>query len=220
MPVAGSLLRPYTFRMNDPRLHAPATQRNSAAILAILKRVLPRSGTVLELNSGSGEHAVLFATELSTIQWQPSDIDPAALASIEARGNDAALPNLFPPCTVDATHQDWPVRQAAAVVSINMIHIAPWAACLGLLDGAARIMEPGTGTLYLYGPFKRNDRHTAPSNEQFDGSLRARNPQWGIRDLETIISEAESRGLHCDEIVEMPANNLSVIFRRTTPAIR
>ncbi|MEX2617468.1 MAG: DUF938 domain-containing protein [Alphaproteobacteria bacterium] len=196
-------------------LHAPATLRNREPILAVLQRVLPDSGLVLELNSGSGEHAVHFAAALPKIRWQPSDIDPAARASIAARAATADLPNLLPVCDIDATVAIWPVTQAAAVVSINMIHIAPWEACLGLLEGAARILPPGDGVLYLYGPFKRNNSHTAPSNAQFDQSLRSRNTQWGIRNLETVIAEAAARDFEEQEIVEMPANNLSVVFRKT-----
>ncbi len=201
--------------MNDSRLHAPATLRNREPILTVLQRVLPASGLVLELNSGSGEHAVHFAAALPRLQWQPSDIDPDARASIAARATESGLSNLLPVCEIDATAPEWPVTRAAAVVSINMIHIAPWEACLGLLDGAARILPPGDGVLYLYGPFKRNESHTAPSNAQFDQSLRSRNAQWGIRNLETVIAEAESRGLEFRETVEMPANNLSVIFGKS-----
>lgn len=199
--------------MNDA-LHAPATLRNREPILAVLQRVLPDSGLVLELNSGSGEHAVHFAAALPGIQWQPSDIDPAARASIAARMAIAGLPNLLPVCDIDATAPLWPVAQAAAVVSINMIHIAPWEACLGLLEGSARILPPADGVLYLYGPFKRNDSHTAPSNAQFDQDLRSRNAQWGIRNLETVVAEAAAQGFEIQEIVEMPANNLSVVFRK------
>ncbi|MDA0663616.1 MAG: DUF938 domain-containing protein [Proteobacteria bacterium] len=200
--------------MNDTRLHAPATLRNREPILAVLHRILPASGLVLELNSGSGEHAVHFAAALPRIQWQPSDIDPGAQASITARTAEAGLENLLPVCGIDATAPVWTVAQAAAVVSINMIHIALWDACLGLLDGAARILPPGDGVLYLYGPFKRHDRHTAPSNEAFDQSLRGRDARWGIRNLETVIAEAAARGLGLQEIIEMPANNLSVVFRK------
>jgi hypothetical protein len=200
--------------MNDARLHAPATLRNREPILTVLQRVLPATGLVLELNSGSGEHAVHFAAALPHIQWQPSDIDPAARASIAARAAAADLPNLMPVCEIDATAPEWPVTRAAAVVSINMIHIAPWEACLGLLDGAARILPPEDGVLYLYGPFKRNESHTAPSNEQFDRSLRGQDSRWGIRNLETVIAEAASRGFELQETVGMPANNLSVVFRR------
>lgn len=196
-------------------MYSKSTQRNRDAILAVLQRVLPSRGLVLELNCGAGEHAVHFARHLPALTWQPSDIDPEARASAAAHGAHEALPNLRPPLEIDATWPEWPVSAAEAVVSLNMIHIAPWAACLGLLDGAARTLAPDEGVLFLYGPFKRGGAHTAPSNDQFDRGLRGRNPQWGIRDLDDIIEEAGRRGLRLDEAVEMPANNLSVIFRRT-----
>jgi len=201
--------------MNNARMYSQPTRRNQDAILAVLKRVLPPAGLVLELNCGAGEHAVHFARHLTSLTWQPSDIDPAARASAAAHAEAAALPNLRSPCEIDATWSEWPVTAAAAVLSINMIHIAPWAACLGLLDGAARALKPNEGVLFLYGPFKRGGAHTAPSNEQFDGSLRGRDRQWGIRNLDDIVDEAEQRGFRCDEVVAMPANNLSVVFRRT-----
>jgi len=204
--------------MNDTRMYAPSAQRNRDAILAVLKKALPPRGLALELNCGSGEHAAYFARHLPSLTWQPSDIDAAARASTAAHATDAALPNLRPPCEIDATWPEWPVTAAVAILSINMIHIAPWAACLGLLDGAARTLEPDEGVLFLYGPFKRGGAHTAPSNDRFDQSLRSRNPAWGIRDLDDVVAEAQRRGLHCDEIVEMPANNLSVIFRRRDSA--
>lgn len=200
--------------MNDARMYAPSTRRNQDAILAVLRRVLPPRGLVLELNSGAGEHAAYFARNLTALTWQPSDIDPAARASAAAHAQEAALPNLRPPCEIDATWPEWPITAAAAILSINMIHIAPWAACLGLLDGAARTLAPGDGVLFLYGPFKRGGAHTAASNDRFDHGLRERNPEWGIRDLDDIVDEARRRGFHCDEVVAMPANNLSVIFRR------
>ena len=196
-------------------MYSKSTQRNRDAILAVLRRVLPSRGLVLELNCGAGEHAVHFARHLTALTWQPNDIDPAARASAAAHGAQAALPNLRPPLDIDAAWPEWPVPAAEAVVSLNMIHIAPWAACLGLLDGAARTLAPDEGVLFLYGPFKRGGAHTAPSNDQFDRGLRERNPQWGIRDLDAIIEEAGRRGLRLDEAVEMPANNLSVIFRRS-----
>ncbi|NKB59464.1 MAG: DUF938 domain-containing protein [Alphaproteobacteria bacterium] len=204
--------------MNDPRRHAPATLRNRNAILDVLQRVLPPTGLVLELNSGTGEHAAFMAPRLAPRQWQPSDIDSAALASIAAHTAETDAPNLLPPVEIDVTTQDWPIEEAAAVVSANMIHIAPWKACLGLLDGAARILPEGDGILYLYGPFKRNRMHTAPSNEAFDQSLRSQDPRWGVRDLEDVIAEAENRGFHLAETVEMPSNNLSVIFRKHATA--
>jgi SAM-dependent methyltransferase len=205
--------------MNNARMYSPSTQRNQDPILAVLRRVLPLQGLVLELNCGTGEHAAYFARQLTSLTWQSSDIDPVARASAAAHAEAAALPNLRPPCETDATWPEWPVTAAAAILSINMVHIAPWAAFLGLLDGAARTLTPGEGVLFMYGPFKRAGTPIAPSNEQFDRSLQSRNPQWGLRDLDDVIDEAARRGLHCDEVVEMPANNLSVIFSRIRSAI-
>lgn len=200
--------------MTDPRLHAPATLRNRDPILAVLRRILPLSGTVLEVNSGTGEHAAYMAPRLAPRRWQPSEIDERACASITAYAADTHCENLLPPLELDVTRPVWPVRNAMAVVSINLIHIAPWHVCLGLLDGAARLLPQG-GILYFYGPFKRGGTHTAPSNEAFDRSLRSENPEWGIRDLDDVAAEARNRGFELAEIVNMPANNLSMVFRKT-----
>jgi len=197
----------------DPRLFYPHVARNREPILAVLRRVLPPQGFVLEIASGSGEHAVYLAKALPSLTWQPTDPDDEALASIAAHRADAAAPNLLPPLSLDVTAQTWPVAYADAIVCCNMIHIAPWAACEGLIAGAARVLPAG-GILYLYGPYKVGGRHTAPSNAAFDADLRARNPAWGIRDLGDVTALAESHGLIRTETVEMPANNLSVIFRR------
>jgi cyclopropane fatty-acyl-phospholipid synthase-like methyltransferase len=193
--------------------HAPATARNKDPILAVLERVLPREGTVLEVASGSGEHAVYFASRMPGIMWQPTDEDEGARASVDAHRADAGLANLAPALALDARSDEWPIARADAVVSINMIHIAAWAACQGLMRGAARVLSPG-GVLYLYGPFKRGGTHTAPSNASFDASLRDHDPAWGVRDVDDVTREAEKNGLARVEIVEMPANNLSLVFRR------
>jgi SAM-dependent methyltransferase len=195
----------------DARRFAPAAARNREPILDVLRAHLPASGTALEIASGSGEHAVAFAAAFPTLVWQPSDPDPANRASIAAWIAAAGTPNLLPPIDLDATAEIWPLATADAVVCINMIHIAPWAACLGLLRGAARLLAPG-GLLYLYGPFKRDGAHTAPSNAAFDESLRARDPAWGVRDLDEVREAAE--GFAPPTVVAMPANNLSVLFRR------
>jgi SAM-dependent methyltransferase len=195
----------------DARRFAPAAARNREPILDVLRAHLPASGTALEIASGSGEHAVAFAAAFPTLVWQPSDPDPANRASIAAWIAAEGTPNLLPPIDLDATADIWPLATADAVVCINMIHIAPWAACLGLLRGAARLLAPG-GLLYLYGPFKRDGMHTAPSNEAFDESLRARDPAWGVRDLGEVCQAAE--GFALAATVAMPANNLSVLFRR------
>jgi SAM-dependent methyltransferase len=199
--------------MNDARRHAPAAERNRDAILAVLKRHLPVRGLVLELASGSGEHAVHFAAALPDLVFQPSDPDAASCASIDAWAASAGLANLRPAIALDATAQHWPIPAADAVLCINMIHIAPWAAAIGLLQGAARILAPG-GVLYLYGPYKRDGRHTAPSNDAFDRGLRARDPAWGVRDLEAVAALAAANGFAAPAIEPMPANNLSLIFRR------
>jgi SAM-dependent methyltransferase len=199
--------------MDDARRYAPATQRNRDAILAVLKRHLPARGLVLELASGSGEHVVHFAAALPDLVFQPSDPDAASRASIDAWAASTGLGNLRPAIALDATAPDWPVNAADAVLCINMIHIAPWAAAVGLVEGAFRILAPG-GVLYLYGPFKREGRHTARSNDAFDRFLRERNVAWGVRDVESVAALAAGIGFAAPEIEAMPANNLSLIFRR------
>lgn len=194
------------------KLHAPATGRNRDAILALLRDELPASGLVLEVASGSGEHVVYFAAALSALQWQPSDPDPAALGSIAARREEAALPNLRHPIRLDAG-PEWPVEQADAILCINMVHISPWEATLGLVRGAGRSLPPG-GLFYLYGPYVRDGVATAPSNLAFDASLKARDPRWGLRRVEDVVAAADAEGLRFDRLVEMPANNLSLLFRR------
>jgi SAM-dependent methyltransferase len=192
---------------------SPSALRNRDPILAVLRRVLSARGTVIEIASGTGEHAVHFSAGLPDLIWQPTDRDPEALRSIAAHRALARWPNLLPPLELDVTANAWPVLQADAVVSINMIHIAPWPATKGLMAGAGRVLAPG-GILFLYGPFKENGRHTAPSNQGFDTSLRSRDPAWGVRDLADVAEAARAQGLELAERVEMPANNLSVIFRR------
>jgi SAM-dependent methyltransferase len=196
---------------DDRRRHAPAAECNRDAILDVLRRVLPPQGLVLEIASGTGQHAAHFARGLPGLVWQPSDPDPDLRASIASWTEGIAT--VRPPLDLDAARPDWPVAHADAVVCINMIHIAPWPAALGLLAGAARILGPGA-PLYLYGPFMRGGRHTAPSNEAFDADLRRRNPAWGVRDLDEVARAAEAAGLRPDGVVDMPANNLSVVFRR------
>lgn len=203
----------------DPqaRLHAPATERNRDPILAVLRRVLPRPEPgrarplVLEVASGTGQHAAWFASALEDLDWQPSDPDPANRASIAAW--TTGIPNIRPPAVLDATAARWPVEEADAVLCVNMIHIAPWEACLGLLAGAARLLGSGR-PLVLYGPYRRGGRHTAASNEAFDADLRRRDPAWGVRDLDEVAAVAATAGFGLDEVVEMPANNLTVVFRR------
>jgi SAM-dependent methyltransferase len=199
--------------MSDARLHSLACERNRDPILAVLKTVLPSSGLVLEIASGTGMHAVYFAPRLTGLEWQPSDADDVSLASIEAWREAEPAPNLRAPVRLDVTAQPWPVERADAIFNANMIHISPFEACLGLLDGAARLLSPG-GALALYGPFMVEGRYTAPSNEAFDASLRARDPRWGVRDLDVVTERARERGLEREQVVPMPANNLTVVFRR------
>jgi len=194
-------------------LTSPAAARNRDPILAVLReRLAP--GEVLEIASGSGEHAAYFAAALPNVIWRPSDRDEPALASIMAWRERAGLPNLLEPVRLDAADPDrWPVARADAVVCINMIHIAPWTAAEGLMQGAARVLPAG-GLLYLYGPFRLGGAHTAPSNAAFDADLRARDPRWGVRDLDEVAALADARGLALSTRIPMPANNLSVLFEK------
>ena len=198
-------------------IDAPATWRNRAAILAVLERVLPKTGLVLEVASGTGQHAAFLATRLAPLDWQPSDVESSRFDSIVAWSEQAAAENTWtprPPIVVDATAAQWPIDHADAIVCINMIHIAPTAATSGLLAGAGRILPPH-GVLYLYGPFMRCGGHSAPSNRDFDLSLRRQDSRWGVRDLDQLAAEAGDHGLELQETADMPANNLSVIFRRS-----
>ncbi|TBR58305.1 SAM-dependent methyltransferase [Westiellopsis prolifica IICB1] len=203
----------------DARQYAPATQRNRQPILEVLTQVLPATGNVLEIASGTGEHAVYFAPRLSPRQWIPSDPNPLHRASITAWRKYLPCESLQPPLEIDVRESIWMVEEEAlfntsqitAIVNINMIHISPWAACLGLMAGAGRILPSG-GILYLYGPFKRDGKHTAASNAAFDESLRAQNPEWGVRNLEDVVTAASTNNLSLLNIYQMPANNLSVVF--------
>jgi cyclopropane fatty-acyl-phospholipid synthase-like methyltransferase len=200
----------------DARQHSPSTARNREPILAVLKRVLAPSARVLEIASGSGEHAVFVARAMPELTWQTSDPDAEARASIAAWIAEEGLGNVLPPRAIDVRETVWGVESDApydAIVSINMIHISPWEATLGLLAGASRLLRQG-GVLYTYGPYMREGRHTAPSNAAFDASLRARDSSWGVRDVADVQSAAENQGLALREVVEMPANNLSLVFVR------
>lgn len=177
--------------------------------------MLPTTGLVLEIASGTGEHAVHFAAAFPDLRFQPSDPDTEARASIEAWRRHTALPNLAPPIAIDVCDPGWsdPLPDLAALICINMVHIAPWPATRGLFTGAATRLEAGR-PLYLYGPYRTGGRHTAASNANFDESLRARNPEWGVRDLESVQRLAEQSGFATEAVVPMPANNLSVVLRR------
>ena len=200
----------------DPRRHAPAVQRNKDAILPVLQDALPARGTLLEVASGSGEHAAHLAPRLAGWRWQPTDLDADALAGIDAHARDVDPDGsaILPALHLDASSADWPVQSADALFCANMIHIAPWAACLGLLRGAGRVLKPGGGTLFLYGPFIQPGVETAESNTAFDHTLRTRDPEWGIRRLDDVVAAAGDARLVLAQVVAMPANNLSVIFRR------
>jgi SAM-dependent methyltransferase len=192
---------------------SPSVARNRDPILTILQRVLPKNGVVLEIASGTGEHALYFAAAFPQLTWQPTDQDEQALKSIAAYRDISGLPNLLPPIVLDAADPEWPVLHAGAIVAINMVHISLWRATQGLMAGAGRVLPPG-GVLYLYGAYRENGAHTSPSNALFDQDLRRRNPEWGVRDLEEVTELADLHGLKLVERVAMPANNLSLVFRR------
>jgi hypothetical protein len=198
---------------SDSRRYAPATRRNRDPILAILRQHLPQTGVVLEVASGSGEHVVHFAAALPGLTFQPSDPDATARESIAAWTAATGLLNVRPPLAFDVAADPWPMLAADAVLCINMIHISPWEAAVGLVRGAALALAPA-GFLYLYGPFKQEGRHTAPSNRAFDADLRASNPEWGVRDLEAVAALAAASGFAPPTVEPMPANNLSVVFHR------
>ena len=199
-------------------MYAPAAQRNREPILAVLRRSLPASGAVLEIASGTGEHCAWFAAAMSGLEFQPSDPDRAHRASIAAWSAADRLTNVRPPLALDTRRPDWEMhedipRGLVAILCINMVHISPWPATLGLMRGAATLLGGG-GVLFLYGPYRRGGAHTAPSNAAFDQSLRAMNPEWGVRDVEAVVAAAEEQGFTLRELVEMPANNLSLVLRK------
>jgi hypothetical protein len=207
------------YEEEDPvsrRRIAPAASRNREPIAELLDEWLPKQGLLLEIASGTGEHASEFARRYTGLEWQPSDTDPQALASIEAwrRGGP---PNLLAPLTLDAAARRWPIDQADAILCINMVHISPWESALGLLDGAARLLSP-QAPLILYGPWIVDGVQTAPSNLAFDASLKARDPRWGLRSLSDFRSAAEARGMMFEELRAMPANNVMLLFRGGDPA--
>jgi hypothetical protein len=199
--------------MGDDRQHAPATLRNRDFILDVLRDVLPTTGVILEIASGSGEHVVHFAKCFPRLVFQPSDPDPDARFSIAAWTKAAGVLNVHASNALDVSEPVWPIASADGIICINMVHISPWEATLGLMRGAAAILSSGA-PLYLYGPYLREGIATAPSNQAFDRSLRDRNPNWGLRDLEAVAAMAQFAGFSAPVITEMPANNLSVVFRR------
>ena len=203
----------YEAPMSGARRSAPAALRNREPIAEVLSEWLPPSGLVLELASGTGEHAVFFAERFPRLEWQPSDIHPDALGSIAAWVEAAGLPNVRPPLMVDAASAEWPIDRADALLSINMVHISPWESALGLLAGAERLLSAGA-PLIMYGPWLRDDAPTAPTNLEFDNSLKSRDPRWGLRKVEDFTSAAEQRSLRLEALQPMPANNLMLLFRR------
>jgi SAM-dependent methyltransferase len=194
------------------RLHAASAERNREPILEVLRRVLPPTGLVLEIASGTGQHVSFFAQALPALRWQPSDPSPAHRESIRAWSATAGGDNIAEPVALDVEEWPWPVAKADAIVNINMIHIAPWSVTEALFRGAARVL-PAAGVLVLYGPFKRDGQHTAESNQRFDERLRAEDPRWGVRDAGDVAAAASAAGFLAPEIVAMPANNLCLVFR-------
>lgn len=202
--------------MKDPtqrKYFSEAAERNSDPIREVLRESLPKSGTVLEIASGTGQHAVFMGRAFPRLTWQPTEIDPAYRTSIDAWRLESGLENVLPPLHLDVNDLSWPVANADAVVNCNMIHITPWSCCQALMAGAARVLQPG-GVLYMYGPYKINGQHTAPTNTAFDENLRFRDPAWGIRDLDVVIAEAIEHGFEHVRTYQMPANNLSVVYRK------
>lgn len=199
--------------MTDPRITAPAVARNREPILEVLRWVLPDSGTILEVASGSGEHVVHFARHFPNLEFQPSDPDEDAVHSIKAWAADAGLANIKPPMMFDVTTAKWPFKKLDGLICINMVHISPWRTTEALMRGAAAALRQGA-PLYLYGPYRRRGVPTALSNEEFDVSLRLRNAEWGLRNVEIVAILAQSVGFSKPLVTEMPANNLSLVFRR------
>lgn len=197
----------------DARRFAPATQRNREPILNVLRPLLPETGLALEVASGTGEHVIHFARAFPFLRWQPSDPTPDARASIAAWVEANGLVNVLPPLDLDAASATWPITRADALLCINMIHISPWEATAGLMRGAGRLLSAGQ-PLYLYGPYRRAGQPLEPSNAEFDADLKRRDPRWGLRELDEVTALARTEGLALEAVTEMPANNLSVIFRK------
>ena len=200
----------------DQRMFSPSAARNSAPIVGVIKRVLPTTGVVLEIGCGTGEHAVCFAEAMPKLIWQPSDTDNDSRASTASWIKFVGLKNVLTPLDINVCSTSWGVEETApfdAIVSINMVHIAPWTASLGLVAGAGRLLSDG-GILVLYGPFMRGGLHNAPSNADFDASLKERNPSWGVRDIADLKRVGEASGLSLREIIEMPSNNAVIVFSK------
>ena len=200
--------------MSDGKLSSPAALRNREPILALLREELPKTGLVLEIASGSGEHIVHYARQFQDLLWLPSDPSPEARASIAAWSSEERHDNLRAPIDIDASANEWPTQRADMIMAINMVHISPWAATVGLVKGAVRLLPAG-GKLFLYGPYRQAGKVFVESNVQFDGWLKERNPDWGVRQLEEVVDLAKAHGLELVRVAEMPANNLGVIFKKT-----
>jgi len=207
------MLRQHGEKRADGTWFISSAERNKSPILDVLARVLPRQGVVLEIASGTGQHVIHFARALSGLTWQPSDSDAELRDSIALRVRDEQLANVNPPIDLDVTRLPWPLQTADAAVCINLIHVTPWSATLALFEGAKALL-PAQHVLFLYGPYRRFGDHTSESNAQFDSDLRAHNPEWGLRDLEAVSEVAARASFVLAEIVEMPANNLSLVFER------
>ena len=197
----------------DPKETHPSAERNKQPILEVLVRVLPRSGLVLDIGSGTGQHVTHFAKALPRLEFQPSEMDEERHASIAAWIRHEQLTNVRPPLAFDVTQLPWPVPDADAILCINVIHISPWEATIALMKGAGALLPTG-GVLVTYGPYRRAGAHTAPSNEAFDASLKSRDPRWGVRDMEEVAAVAKKAGLELEQAVPMPANNFALVFRR------
>tara|TARA_R110002033_G_scaffold147508_3_gene184744 strand:+ start:145 stop:786 length:642 start_codon:yes stop_codon:yes gene_type:complete len=197
----------------DEQKHAPATLRNRDAIVAVLRDILPERGTILEIASGTGEHAVYFGRTFPGLTFQPSDPDPACCQSIAAWTKREGVSNILPPLQLDAQAADWDTPKPAAILCINMVHISPWESSIGLIEKAGKLLDPGA-PLYLYGPYLRDDVETAPGNLAFERSLKSRNLRWGLRDVADMDALAESNGLSRESLIEMPANNISLVYRK------
>jgi hypothetical protein len=200
-------------RLCDGRWLSPSAQRNKDPILAVLARVLPATGVVLETGSGTGEHVIHFAKALPTLTWQPSDVDAGCRGSIARWIEAERVSNVRPPIALDMRERPWPIASANAIVCINVLHVAPWSTAVALFEGASDLLA-ANDVIVLYGPYRRGGRHTAPSNERFDASLRAHDPAWGVRDADDVTQLGARAGFERTEIIEMPANNLSLVFRR------
>lgn len=207
------MLKQHGQKTANGKWSSPSAERNKGPILGVLARVLPRRGLVLEIASGTGQHVMHFAKALPDLTWQPSDPDAELRESIALRAREERLANVNSPIDLDVTKLPWSLQAADAVLAINMIHVAPWSATLALFEGAKTVLSAGH-VLYLYGPYRRFGGHTSESNAQFDLDLRARNPEWGLRDMEAVSEVAAGAGFALAETVAMPANNFSLVFKR------